>query len=143
MIGHTHPRLLLIDSRAKVTIQFITALPSGRRSRDIVLSRSTIITIVCILLKRRVLPSLTINDTWCQKWLGVKSRQNIVARKTATNTNYRVPDPLRINGSNVADDWRRFREQYEYYDTRTVNTPKDTREYRWTCRMHMTHSNDK
>ena len=35
----------------------------------------------------------------------------------ATNTNYRVPDPLRINGSNVADDWRRFREQYEHYET--------------------------
>ena len=34
----------------------------------------------------------------------------------ATNTNYRVPDPLRINGSNVADNWRRFREQYEYYE---------------------------
>ena len=33
----------------------------------------------------------------------------------ATNTNYRVPDPLRT-GSNVADDWRRFREQYEYYE---------------------------
>jgi len=34
----------------------------------------------------------------------------------ATNTNYRVPDPLRINGSNVADDWQRFREQYENYE---------------------------
>jgi len=65
-------------------------------------------------------PCATVNQQ--QPWtihgvrsgIGVKSRQNIVARKMATNTNYRVPDPLRINGSNGADDWRRFREQYEH-----------------------------
>ena len=34
----------------------------------------------------------------------------------ATTVSYRIPDPLRVNGSNVADDWRRFREQYENYE---------------------------
>jgi len=34
----------------------------------------------------------------------------------AVANNYRVPDPLRVTGSNVADDWRRFREQYENYE---------------------------
>jgi len=30
--------------------------------------------------------------------------------------NLRVPDPLRVTGNNMADDWRRFREQFEYYE---------------------------
>jgi len=34
---------------------------------------------------------------------------------TAAN-NYRIPDPLRVTGSNTADDWRRFKEQYENYE---------------------------
>ena len=34
----------------------------------------------------------------------------------ATSTNCRIPDPLRVTGSNVADDWRRFREQYSNYE---------------------------
>ena len=34
----------------------------------------------------------------------------------ATTVSYRIPDPLRVNGSNVADDWRRFREPYENYE---------------------------
>jgi len=34
----------------------------------------------------------------------------------AAAVNFRIPDPLRVNGSNVADDWRRFREQYENYE---------------------------
>jgi len=33
--------------------------------------------------------------------------------------NVRAPEPLRITGSNVADDWRRFKEQYEYYELAT------------------------
>jgi len=35
----------------------------------------------------------------------------------ATAINYRVLDPLRVIGSNIAGDWRRFREQYENYET--------------------------
>jgi len=31
-------------------------------------------------------------------------------------SNWRVPDPLRVNGSNLADDWRRFKEQFENYE---------------------------
>ena len=53
--------------------------PSVRRSRDIVLSRSTLLSVH--YWKRRVLLSLTINDTWYQKWLGVSSRQNNVNDK--------------------------------------------------------------
>jgi len=34
----------------------------------------------------------------------------------ATAINYRVPGPLRVTGNNIADDWRRFREQYENYE---------------------------
>jgi len=35
---------------------------------------------------------------------------------TAAN-NYGIPDPLRMTGiSNTADDWRRFKEQYENYE---------------------------
>jgi len=30
--------------------------------------------------------------------------------------NWRVPDPLRVNSSNLADDWRRFKEQFENYE---------------------------
>ncbi len=30
--------------------------------------------------------------------------------------NLRVPEPLRVSGSNVADDWRRFRDQFENYE---------------------------
>ena len=40
------------------------------------------------------------NFTWCQKMAN----------------NLRVPEPLRVPGSNVADDWRRFRDQFENYD---------------------------
>jgi len=34
----------------------------------------------------------------------------------AAAVKFRIPDPLPVNGSNVADDWRRFREQYENYE---------------------------
>ena len=34
----------------------------------------------------------------------------------ATATHFRAPEPLRVTGSNVADDWRRFREQFENYE---------------------------
>ena len=30
--------------------------------------------------------------------------------------NYRLPDPLKVTGSNVADNWERFREQWENYE---------------------------
>ena len=30
--------------------------------------------------------------------------------------NWRVPDPLRVNGSNLADDWSRFKEQFANYE---------------------------
>ena len=30
--------------------------------------------------------------------------------------NYRLPDPLRVTGSNVGDNWQRFREQWENYE---------------------------
>jgi len=30
--------------------------------------------------------------------------------------NWRVPHPLRVNGSNLVDDWRRFKEQFENYE---------------------------
>ena len=30
--------------------------------------------------------------------------------------NLRVPEPLRVTGSNVADEWRRFKEQFENYE---------------------------
>jgi len=30
--------------------------------------------------------------------------------------NWRVPDPLRVNGNNLVDDWRRFKEQFEAYE---------------------------
>ena len=29
--------------------------------------------------------------------------------------NFRLPDPLRVTGSNVADNWQRFREQWSNY----------------------------
>ena len=38
--------------------------------------------------------------------------------------NFRIPDPLRVTGSNVADDWRRFREQYENYELASDLTDK-------------------
>ena len=31
----------------------------------------------------------------------------------------RVPEPLRVAGSNVADEWRHFREQFENYELAT------------------------
>ena len=34
----------------------------------------------------------------------------------ATTSNLCVPDPLRVLGSNMADDWQRFREQYDNYE---------------------------
>ena len=30
--------------------------------------------------------------------------------------NWRVPDLLRVNGSNLADDWSRFKEQFVNYE---------------------------
>jgi len=38
----------------------------------------------------------------------------------ATAINYRVPGPLHVTGSNIADDRRRFREQYENYEILTT-----------------------
>jgi len=34
---------------------------------------------------------------------------------TSTSSNLRLPDQLRINGGDVADNWQRFREQFENY----------------------------
>ncbi|HSN23082.1 MAG TPA: hypothetical protein VLS45_02740 [Methylomicrobium sp.] len=34
----------------------------------------------------------------------------------ATATHFRAPEPLRVTGNNVVDDWRRFREQFENYE---------------------------
>jgi len=42
----------------------------------------------------------------------------------AAVNNYRLPDPLRVTGSNVAEDWRRFREQYENYEIASDLTDK-------------------
>jgi len=37
----------------------------------------------------------------------------------ASATNLRLPDQLRVTGSSVADDWKRFREQWENYELAT------------------------
>ena len=34
-------------------------------------------------------------------------------------TNLRLPEPLKVTGSNVADNWERFREQWENYELAT------------------------
>ena len=34
----------------------------------------------------------------------------------ASNTNLRIPEPLHVTGSNVADAWRRFRDQFSDYE---------------------------
>ena len=34
----------------------------------------------------------------------------------SSTTNLRLPDPLRVTGSSVADNWKRFREQWENYE---------------------------
>jgi len=30
--------------------------------------------------------------------------------------NIRIPDPLKVTGSNVADNWKRFKEQFGNYE---------------------------
>lgn len=36
--------------------------------------------------------------------------------QSTTNTNLRLPDPLRVHDGNVADNWQRFREQWNNYE---------------------------
>jgi len=37
-------------------------------------------------------------------------------QSTITNTNLRLPDPLKVHGGDVADNWKRFREQWTNYE---------------------------
>jgi len=36
--------------------------------------------------------------------------------QSTTNTNLRLPDPLKVHGGDVADNWKRFREQWTNYE---------------------------
>jgi len=46
-------------------------------------------------------------------WIYVAIDFNSMATLTA---NLRVPEPLRVTGSKVADEWRRLKEQFENYE---------------------------
>jgi len=42
----------------------------------------------------------------------------------ASTSNLRVPDPLRVSGSNMTNDWRHFHEQYDNYEMAADLTDK-------------------
>ena len=44
--------------------------------------------------------------------------------QSTTNTNLRVPVPLKVHGGDVADTWKRFREQWTNYEVASTCRPR-------------------
>ena len=45
---------------------------------------------------------------------------------SSSTIHYRPPDPLKVTGSNIADNWHRFKEQWDNYEIATDLTEAST-----------------